>query len=68
MPKINYSPSDLQKIDEILRQIEIEVKEGRVVTALLLAHGYIEALLLELILYSREPNIEHQRGKWSNRH
>ncbi len=51
MAKINYYPKLLDE-KEIIQKIEKELDEKRSINALLLAYGYIEAYLLEIIIYS----------------
>ena len=49
------SPSDdtiLFDENKVLQRISREVAAGRLINALLLSHGYIEAYLLEILLYS----------------
>ena len=52
-----YNPQFLLNDKDIISKIENEVNEDRLLNALLLAHGYIEAYLFELILYSGEKQI-----------
>lgn len=50
-----YGPK-LPDEKEILKRINEEVKKGRTINAFLLAHGFIEAYLLEILLYSGRIN------------
>ncbi len=52
-----YNLQFLLNDKDIISKIKNEVKENRLLNALLLAHGYIEAYLFELILYSGEKPI-----------
>jgi len=57
MVKINYGPKLLEK-ENIIKRISEEIKSDRIINALLLAHGFIEAYLLEILLYSGQINIK----------
>lgn len=62
MVKINYDPKLLEE-ENIIKKISEEIEGDRIINALLLAHGFIEAYLLEILLYSGQINIKSLNKK-----